>query len=280
MASTAPSPATQSTAATYDQGTDVQPGVSWVNPNTDSYPASSTAPSSTTPDLLTSATGAQASARPSPANSTPPPAASASPSASAPSSTSTADDAPVDLTVLLSCLTREDLELLLVQAIARLPSLYPRLLNLVTRPVDTSTLSSSLSSLLSFSALPSALTPELEPHVEQAGDYVRAGLVKAGLSVLDVLSAQFVEWVKQYRRGKEEETDDEYRHLETFFGLLVRSTSHLTHAHLHASRVLISRRPHTWRPPSRTLADLSSSAPPHYPDLSSPDPPFLLSPSP
>ena len=164
----------------------------------------------------------------------PPPSATPSTTSSPSSSTptdNTADDAAVDLTPLLSCLSREDLELLLAQAIERLPSLYPKLLSLVNKPVDTVTLSSSLGALLSFSSLPSTLTPDLETHVDQAANYIAVGLVSSGLTVLDALTSAFVDWVKQHRRGKEEEVDDEYRNLESFFGLLVHTTHTYTHKH-------------------------------------------------
>ena len=173
---------------------------------------------------------------------TPPPSVTLSSSSSSASAADEADDAPVDLTPLLSCLPREDLEWLLAQAIGRLPSLYPQLLSLINRPVDTSTLTSSLRSLLSFSSLPSTLTPDLEAHVDQAATYITVGLVRSGLAVLDALTANFVDWVKQHRRGREEEMDDEYRNLESFFGLLVppHCTPHSAqHAH---ARVIISHR--------------------------------------
>ena len=130
------------------------------------------------------------------------------------------DSAAIDLTLLLSCLSRDDLELLLVHAISRHPALYDRLVAQLSRPVDTASLASSLASLLSFTAQPSALTPELEPHVEQAGDYVRCGRVRGGVEVLECVSEAVVGWVKQVRRGRESEVDDEYTNLESFFGLL------------------------------------------------------------
>ena len=132
------------------------------------------------------------------------------------------DDAHIDLTLLLSCLSRDDLELLLVNAISRFPSLYNRLIALLSKPIDTATLSSSLTSLLSFTASPTSLTPELEPHVEQAGDYVKCGRVRAGVEVLTCVSEAVVGWVRQVRRGRESEMDDDYNNLESFFGLLVR----------------------------------------------------------
>ena len=136
-------------------------------------------------------------------------------------STSTDNNAPIDLTLLLSSLSRDDLELLLVHAISRYPSLYNRLISLLSKPVDTVSLSSSLASLLSFTSSPSSLTPELEPHIEQAGDYVRCGRVRGAVDVLTSVSEAVVGWVRQLRRGKESEMDDEYRNLESLFGLLV-----------------------------------------------------------
>ena len=144
-------------------------------------------------------------------------------------SSSTDDSAPIDLTLLLSCLARDDLELLLVHAISRYPSLYNRLIALLSKPVDTATLSSSLESLLSFTSSPSSLTPELEPHIEQAGDYVRCGRVRGGVEVLTCVSEAVVAWVRQVRRGRESEVDDEYKNLESFFGLLVTHSAHLSH---------------------------------------------------
>ena len=135
--------------------------------------------------------------------------------------------AAVDLTSLLSCLSRDELELALVHAISRYPSLYDRLLRLLSKPVDTATISSSLASLLSFTTSPSSLTPELEPHIEQAGDYVKCGRVRGAVEVLTCVSEAVVGWVRQVRRGRESEMDDEYHNLESLFGLLVSHTSHL-----------------------------------------------------
>ena len=50
---------TNPVAATYDQGNDIQPAVSWSNPNKDSYPASTTVQSTTT-TTTTSTKGASA----------------------------------------------------------------------------------------------------------------------------------------------------------------------------------------------------------------------------
>ena len=124
------------------------------------------------------------------------------------------------MTLLLSCLSRDDLELLLVHAISRHPALYDRLVAQLSKAVDTASLASSLASLLSFTAQPSALTPELEPHVEQAGDYIRCGRVRGGVEVLECVSEAVAGWVKQLRRGRESEVDGEYNNLESFFGLL------------------------------------------------------------
>jgi len=49
-------------AATYDQGTDIQPAVSWTNPNKDSYPTSSVTSSTTVTTTSTAPTTATATA--------------------------------------------------------------------------------------------------------------------------------------------------------------------------------------------------------------------------
>ena len=159
----------------------------------------------------------------------------------------------IDLSALLSCVSRDDLEVLVVQAIVRVPALYPTLRALVNKPVDTSALSSSLSSLLSFSAVPSALTAELEAHVDRAADLTRVGNVHSALAVLDVLTAQFVEWVRQHRRGHEEEgaEDEEQRTLESFFGLLVSAA----HRHACSAECILVAAVLRWRTPCRTLTE-------------------------
>jgi len=131
----------------------------------------------------------------------------------------------IDLSVLLAPLSRYDLELLIVEFIGSHPEFYPRLLQLTHRPINTTTLTSSLSSLLSFSSTPSSVTPDLEPYLDQSNDYVKAGDVHNALKILDVLTALVVKWVKELRRGKEEETDEEYKQLESWFGLLMLSYS-------------------------------------------------------
>lgn len=58
MAATQPMRSTNPVAATYDQGNDVQPAVSWTNPNKDSYPATTIQQTTTT--TSTSTTGSSA----------------------------------------------------------------------------------------------------------------------------------------------------------------------------------------------------------------------------
>ena len=54
---TQPLRSTNPVAATYDQGNDVQPAVSWTNPNKDSYPSSVTSTTTTTTSTATATAG-------------------------------------------------------------------------------------------------------------------------------------------------------------------------------------------------------------------------------
>jgi hypothetical protein len=128
---------------------------------------------------------------------------------------------------MLACLSRDELEILLVQAIAQQPPLYDRLLAVCRQPVDVASFSSSLSSLLEGATTPSSFTPALESHLHTAADYVKVGNTGKALQLLDAVTEAACRWCSRHRdwREAEEAGGDEQQQLDAFIALMVRRTA-------------------------------------------------------
>eukprot|EP00808_Paulinella_micropora_P023892 g55396.t1 len=101
------------------------------------------------------------------------------------------EGAAVDLGVLLACLSRQDLELALVQLIARHPQEAERLYEAAHRDVDTEDVHNEVfASMMADSAL--AMLPKLQPVIARANNFCKVGAARNGMVVLQSVTPPLV----------------------------------------------------------------------------------------
>jgi len=129
----------------------------------------------------------------------------------------------IDLGLLLSPLSRDDLELLVVKLISQQPEQIVDLLRLCCKPIDITSIISSIQSIITcFVTIPSACN-EFEPLIERCNDYSNAQHSQNAFQILIPLTEKCVEWTLIERKGmsiEDEEDDDDSKALQGLFTLL------------------------------------------------------------